>query len=418
MKQNVWILNHYASDTFFDHGGRHYYFAKYLKLSGYDPTVFCCNSVHGKPELYFNTEQLWEIHEAKEIHVPYVFVRGRAYTGNGKQRIFNMLDFYRNVKKAALEYAVEYGKPDVIYASSVHPLTLVAGLQLAKYFNVKCICEVRDLWPETFVALKVAGPYNPVVVGLRQLEKWIYKEADALIFTLAGGYDYIKERHWEHAIKEDKCFYINNGVDLDEYDYNRDHEICKDPDLNDPSTFKVVYTGSVRPANGMDMLVDCARQLKDHSDIRFLIYGTGESMKELQVQCAEEHIDNLIFKGQIPKKQVPYVLSKGDLNVLTCTSNHASILRFGSSQNKLFEYLASGKPILCNVAIAYSPIRQENCGISENLLNAKDYAAAVLQIYNLSKTEYDAMCFRTRQSVAEYDFKNLSEKLIGIIEGV
>lgn len=114
---------------------------------GYAPVIFCANSKHGKPECFLETDALWEERIAEEIDTPFVFVRARTYTGNGKQRVLNMIDFYRNVKKAAKEYAAQHGKPDVIFASSVHPLTLVAGIQLAKQFGVKCVCEVRDLWP-------------------------------------------------------------------------------------------------------------------------------------------------------------------------------------------------------------------------------------------------------------------------------
>ena len=51
MKKQIWIMNHYAGNTHFDHSGRHYSFAKYLKRAGYEPVVFCCNAKHGKPEL-------------------------------------------------------------------------------------------------------------------------------------------------------------------------------------------------------------------------------------------------------------------------------------------------------------------------------------------------------------------------------
>ena len=119
MKKNIWILNHYAGGMMFDHGGRHYNFAKYLKRSQYEPVVFCANSNHRTGDVMFETDALWHEHLAEEIGVPFVCVKARAYTGNGKQRIFNMLDFYFNVKKAAKEYAAKNGKPDVIYASSV-----------------------------------------------------------------------------------------------------------------------------------------------------------------------------------------------------------------------------------------------------------------------------------------------------------
>lgn len=140
--KKIWIMNHYATDTFFDHGGRHYYFAKYLKRMGYEPVIFGSNAVHGEPELYFPDPSLWHEHRAEDIDVPYVFVRSRAYSGNGKQRILNMVDFYRNVQKAAKEYAQIHGKPDVIVASSVHPLTLVAGhiFFLFYYLNSAGIC--------------------------------------------------------------------------------------------------------------------------------------------------------------------------------------------------------------------------------------------------------------------------------------
>ena len=140
MKTNIWILNHYASDMYFDRGGRHYNFAKYLRRAGYAPVIFSANSKHGKAERFLETDALWEERIAEEIDTPFIFVRARTYTGNGKQRVLNMIDFYRNVKKAAKEYAAQHGKPDVIYASSVHPLALVAGIQLAKQFGVKCVC--------------------------------------------------------------------------------------------------------------------------------------------------------------------------------------------------------------------------------------------------------------------------------------
>ena len=84
-------------------------------------------------------------------------------------------------EKAAKEYAAEHGRPDVIFASSVHPLTLVAGLQLAKHFGVKCVCEVRDLWPESIVVYSNRFTKdNPLIKLLYRGEKWIYKKAESL----------------------------------------------------------------------------------------------------------------------------------------------------------------------------------------------------------------------------------------------
>ncbi|EKC51525.1 glycosyltransferase, partial [human gut metagenome] len=144
--------------------------------------------------------------------------------------------------------------------SSVHPLTLVAGLKLAKRSNVPCICEIRDLWPETFLDFGFTKK-NLIIKALYAMEKWIYKKADALIFTMEGGKDYIKEKHWEDSVDLSKVFYINNGVDLDVYYKNIRDNTYIDKDLENNETFKVIYTGSIRPANGVENIIKCARHI-------------------------------------------------------------------------------------------------------------------------------------------------------------
>lgn len=417
MRKNIWIMNHYAGSMFFDKGGRHYNFAKYLRRAGYEPVIFCANSKHGQQKLFFDNNELCREHIAEEIATPFVFVKTRAYLGNGKQRVLNMVDFYRNVKKTAKEYAKKHGKPDVILASSVHPLTLVAGIQLAKHFGVKCICEVRDLWPESIVAYSKRFTKNhPLIKILYQGEKWIYKKADSLIFTMKGACDYIVEQGWEKDIPRSKVHYINNGVDLEAFQYNREHFQVGDPDLTNPNTFKVIYTGSIRPANNVNQIIECAEKLTAYPDIQFLIYGDGDDLEHLKYICAEHRIKNCIFKGRIKKENIPYVLSNGNLNLLNYSRRILKVFRFGSSQNKLFEYLASGKPVLANADIAYNPIKQYQCGIAREFKDTDEYAQVILEIYNLPEDEREQMGKNALRAANEYDFKKLANKLIDIIE--
>ena len=268
------------------------------------------------------------------------------------------------------------------------------------------------------MAFGIAGPKNPAVIGLRWLEKWIYKKADAVVFTMEGAYDYILEQGWEQEIPRSKVFFINNGVDLPLYDRNICNHAIEDSDLDDPDTFKVVYAGSVRKANGLEELVECASRLRDYSKIRFLVYGKGDDLESLRQRCKEEGLENITFKGAVAKDNIPCVLSKSNVNVLNYSADSVAVYRFGSSQNKLFEYFASGKPVLSNVEIAYNLIERYQCGISENLPTGEKYAEAVLKLYHLPKEEYDRMCANARQAACDYDFKVLTDKLISVIEGI
>ena len=418
MKKNVFILNHYASTMMFNKGGRHYWFAKYLKRQGYNPVIFSCNTVHNAEKNFIDSDELWTVRMAEEIDTPFVFVKASSYKENGVHRIINMFSFYKNVQKAVKAYAAKYGKPDIIYASSVHPLTLVAGLKLAKKYKIKCICEVRDLWPEAIVAYsKRLKKSNPFVKLLYQGEKWIYKKGDALIFTQEGGLDYIREHKWdkEHGgpIDMRKAFHINNGVDLEAFDANLAAFPYADDDLDNPGLFKVVYAGSIRRINNLGIILDSAKLIKNPK-IKFLIFGSGDESEALQKRVIDENIGNVVFKGRVNKQFIPSVDNKADLNLVHWEMN--PLLRVGESYNKAFEYYAAGKPVFYTIRPGYSIAEKYNSGKITEGFTPADIAKGIEAMAAMSEEEKTAMAENARKTAEIYDFKNLTAKLIKIIE--
>ena len=327
-----------------------------------------------------------------------------------------MIDFYRNVKKAAKEYAAQHGKPDVIFASSVHPLTLVAGIQLAKQFGVKCVCEVRDLWPESIVVYSDRFTKdNPLIKLLYRGEKWIYKKADALVFTMEGAYDYIVKQGWEKDIPRSKVHYINNGVDLEQFDYNKEHFHVEDPDLNDPNVFKVIYTGSIRRVNNLGLLLDAAKCVKDPR-VKLLIWGDGDEREALERRVRDENISNVVFKGRVEKKYVPSIVSRADLNF--AHNSFTYLFNYGISFNKLFDYFAAGQPILCDFPCRYNPVVTYGAGTEVRDPQPQEVAAVIDHLSELSDEQRQSMGANARRAAEDYDFKRLTDKLISVIEGV
>lgn len=400
-------------------GGRHYWFSDFLHRKGYSPVVFACNIKHNPgTERFFNTEALWKEHIAEEIETPFIYVNARLYNGNGKQRILNMVDFYRNVKKAAKEYATLHGGPDIIYASSVHPLTLVAGIQLARYFDVKCICEVRDLWPEAIVAYSKRVTKNSIIGKiLYSGEKWIYKKSDALIFTQEGGPDYIRGHKWdkEHGgpIDMRKAYHINNGVDLAAFDKNLKKFWLDDEDLDNADMYKVIYAGAIRRINNLGLIVDAAK-LISNPKIRFIIFGEGDELEMLKQRLVDEDINNVVFKGMVNKQFIPSIDARSDLNLVHWEMN--PLLRVGESYNKAFEYYAASKPVFYTVRPGYSIVEKYNCGRLTEGFTSKDIAEGIEKMAKLSESEKCEMSKNARKVAEIYDFKNLTQVLIQIIE--
>lgn len=410
----IWIINHYASDTFFDNGGRHYSIAKYLKKKGHQPIIFCCNAKHGVDQSYFNLKGLWKETKHPKIDVSYVFIKACTYLGNDIKRILNIIEFYFNIKKTAREYEKLYGKPDVIYASSVHPLALVAGIQIAKKWGIKCVCEVRDLWPESIVEYSNKSKYNLVILALYQLEKWIYRKAYRVVFTMEGGIKYIEEKKWQTQVDLRKIRYVNNGVEIEEYNYARDNYKIKDEDLENNDIFKVVYAGSIRKVNNLERIVECARSLKKTvPHIKILIWGDGNEKELLENRCKELGLDNIVFKGHVEKKFIPYILSKADVNLIHW--NFTPLMRFGMSANKLFDYLAAGKPILSDVNSAYNLISDYKCGIVVKDDSVESICQGIFELANSTKEILDEYGYNAAETAKKYDYKELTNKIEEIL---
>ncbi len=416
----IWLINHYASTMFLDKGGRHYSLAKYLKRMGHEPVVICCNALHEKPETIKKTNELWFSEKDEEIDVPFVFIAGRTYVGNGKGRALNILDFYRNLLKSYKAISKKYDNPDIVVGSSIHPLAPILAIKIANRLKSKSICEFRDLWPDELICMGAMKENSIPAIVLRIIEHWSYKKADVLVFTMEGATEYIKNRKWDTDSGGDvdlsKAIYINNGVDLEDFHKNLNQYTIKDEDLDNPNIFKVTYTGMIRKANGIDKILLIAKELIGYPDIKFLLYGAGNEVEEVKKRISDEKLTNVVYKGNLNKKYIPYVLSKSNLNLLNYMNG--DLFRYGCSNNKLFEYMASGKPILCTIKMNYSIINRYGCGfeVDENA-TVKDVAHYIKSIYE-DPIRVENYQEKALNAIKDFDYAHHAQLLDSVIKKV
>ena len=419
MKQNVWIMNHHASKMFYNEGGRHYWISEILKKQGYNPVVFCCNAKRDVPgETYMPKARLWSEYVAKS-EVPFVYIESTPYKGNGVSRIRNMIHFARNLVKVGKEYAKIKGKPDVIIASSVHPFTVFAGEKLAKYFNVPCICEIRDLWPESIFAYYPNRRKAPYAKLLYWGEKLMYKKSDAIVMTWEGGAQYIREQGWSNQIPDNKITHISNGVFLEGFIKNKVEHPCEDSELLVKDSFYAVYTGAIKKVNNVQMLLDAARIIQQRGNVhnvKILVWGDGDKYEELREQIERYNLTNFALKGRVAKQKIPAILSEADCCILHNSSTELD--KYGQSQNKFFEYLASGKPVLMTYTVGFSIIEKYKCGVELMHQTPEDIANALESMAEMSQKDRDIMGKNSAKAAIDFDFLTLTKKYIQLIESL
>lgn len=407
--KKIWIISHFAGGPSYCPRVPDYSLALYLQNHGYDVKIFASSALHNSTENFIKDSSKYK--EQIVDDVPFVFIKTRNYTGM-KGESLSFIDFYRNLLKSVKNFE----SPDLIIAAMPQPLSCLAGIKLAKKYNIPYITSIVDLWPLSIVEYANFSNDNPAIWALYKFEKWVYQKSDELVFTWEGAYDYIIDMGWDKKIPRSKFHYINIGVDLKQFYENRDNYKLNDEDLSSDK-FKVMYCGSVRTANDIDTVVSCAQQLnkKGYEDkISFIIYGDGPDKDVLIERCKKERINNVIFKGFIDKKYIPYALSCSDLNILNL--KHASTQKYGNSSNKLFEYFASGNPVLANIDEGKYPIISKyQCGKIVESSSIDQYADQVEYFYSLPAEEKTQYRKNSLETAKLFDTQKLNEQWEKII---
>ncbi len=406
----VWIVNYYTSPNC--PNPRYIQFAHYFQQKGWEVSTFNASFQDDELDKEFLPDQLFLRKQYGELD--FVHVKSPHYVGNGLKRMFSIWAFAWRLYR----HCEEFEQPDVVL-HNIHTPFDYPIVWVAKKIKAKYVAEAWDLWPDDFVNFGLVSRKNPALHFFYWIEKKLYYHADQLIFTFLGAFDYLKQKGWTKEtggkIDMSRVHYINNGVDLEAFDKEREAWPRKDEDLNDSDTLKIVYLGSINRANHVHTLIEAAKLLQDKDYYRFFIYGAGADREELEKKVKDEGIANVVFKEKrIPLCEVAWVVSQATVNVMNYEKGFG---RFGVSSGKMFQYLAAGKPIVCNVNIAYDDvISDNNLGIARDIETPEAFAQAIRDVAEQPHASYDAMCERVRETARRFDYKVLAAEEIKVIE--
>lgn len=404
MSKRIWMVNYYIRPDCSN--PRYIEFAKNFMAQGWEVTSFYAN--------YWWDENILPFGRSVVDGLDYVQVRAPHYAGNGLSRMKSIWSFAWSIKK----HCKEFDRPDVIL-HNIHTPFDYPIVWTAKKLKAKYIAEAWDAWPDAFAHLGIVSRRNPVMKLFYWIEKKLYQNADQIVFTIAGMIDHIKQMGWSTEtggkIDLSRAHYINNGINLEQFDKDREAWPREDADLRDPKTLKVVYLGSINRANHVHTLIEAAKLLQGLDYYRFFIYGNGADREELEKNVKDEGITNVVFKEKrIPLCECAWVVSQATVNVMNYQKGFGYM---GVSSGKLFQYLAAGKPILCNIDIAFdNVIKDNNLGFAQDIESPEGFAELIRRLAEQPKEEYDAMCVRVRETAKRFDYKVLCAEELKVIE--
>jgi glycosyltransferase involved in cell wall biosynthesis len=423
----IWILNHYALPPDRAGGTRHYEFGRLLAGWGHDVTIFASSFSH-----FSRTEERLAAGERLRVQVidgvRFIWVRTTPYYRNDGRRMLNMAGY----AAAVLRVQHRFARPDVVVGSCVHPMAVAAACLIGAVRRAPFVFEVRDLWPQTLIDMGALTERGPVACGLRAAERFLYHRARLVISLLPGAAEYITAV----GVPRCKIIYIPNGIA--HVAPTMPGPATSVPTAPGPVTSALAdrirrlrpaegsehgliagYVGSHGAANGVDVLVQTAAVLRDRGvgDIALVLVGDGPDKERCRQLARDLGLNNILFAPPVPKRAVPGVIQALDVTLFPLRD--LPVFRYGLSSNKLFDYLASGRPVICASALADNPVRASGGGICIRPEAPEAVADALVELAAAGSAGRRAIGERGRSWVYQHhDMTALAEQFLHALESV
>lgn len=335
-------------------------------------------------------------------------IRAWTYITANKGTIRRIIN-YMSYMFSSVFFSLFIKRPDMIIATSPQFFCGWAGVIASRIRSVQFILEIRDIWPESIVA--VGAMRNKKLLNILEwLELKMYAAAQHIV-TVGQGY---KEKLVEKGIKEEVISVITNGFDSKVfYPRQLDEKFGR---LYKPNhEFVCSYIGTIGMACGLDIVLRAAKLLKDRKreNIKFLLVGSGAVKEQLRRQADEIGLNNIVFIDRQDKHHIPDFISVSDV----CLVHLKKAALFKTVlPSKIFEAAAMAQPIILGVeGYAAQFLKEANAGICIEPENAEQLVEAVEHLADNSK-----LCRLYGQSGYEYVTKyynrdQLANKYIDII---
>jgi glycosyltransferase involved in cell wall biosynthesis len=297
---------------------------------------------------------------------------------------------------------------DVVVSTSPQFFCGLAGFFVSRRLRVKWVLEIRDLWPESIVAVG-ALRQQQIIRILESIETFMYRQANHIVTVTNSFLQHITAR----GIDAGKLTVITNGADLESFKpLPRDNEVTVKYRLRDK--FVASFIGTHGMAHGLSTVLRAADRLRKDQRIVFLLVGDGAEKENLERQAREMRLDNVVMIGQQPKQMMPLFLAASDVCLVLLRRDDLFKTVIPS---KIFEAMAMARPIIMGVeGESWEIVKRADCGLAIEPENDLELTEAVVKLADNPKL-VEKLGNNGRRFVAEnYDRGKLAEMYLDVLK--
>ena len=329
-------------------------------------------------EGYGFTKKRHEIWNSIEIYRIPLIPRGSGAVG----MIANYLSF--------MIFGIIAGKTkrinaDLVFSFEVSPMTqVVTGISFAKRLHVPHYLYVQDLWPENVIT--VTGINSPLVIKpIDRLVDYVYKNSNEIFATSPSFVRAICNR--KSPVDEQKVHYWPQYAE--EFYKPVEKTIAKRTAISygiaDDDSFKIIFTGNIGVAQGLQILPQTAKILKEEN-VKFVIVGDGRYLENLKVDIEKNNVqDKFVMIERHKAETIPVLLAACEAAFISFAEDE---LWTKTIPAKLQSYMACGMPVVAAAQGETARIIEESgCGLYCRLGDATQLSRTIVKMMRADLTE-------------------------------
>ena len=329
--------------------------------------------------------------------------------GNGGVRLsLNYLSFILSGLFFA-PWLLRRNKYDVIFVYGTSPiLQAIPAIFLGWVKGCPVVLWVQDLWPESLSATGYVK--NKFILKLvEHVVHFIYRHVDLLLVQSEAFISPVSVLASRTPVK-----YYPNSVDAS-FSVPTTVALPDVPGLG--QAFSIMFAGNIGTAQAVEVIVEAATLLKDHSDIQFVVLGDGSRRDWMLQEANNRNLHNLHMPGRFPLETMPGFMQKASVLLVTLADQE---IFNATVPNKIQAYMAAGRPIIASLNGEGSRLVVEaKAGLAVPAEDAVALVDAVLKLYGMSVMEREQMGLQGQAYFrAHFDHDHLVEQLIDHLSNV
>ncbi|MEX0998930.1 MAG: glycosyltransferase family 4 protein [Thermodesulfobacteriota bacterium] len=221
---------------------------------------------------------------------------------------------------------------------------------------------------------------------------------------------YARELEQDFDVLAKKLLTAPDAVDEAEFDLEADKLVSRRR-VGLPEVGKIIlYTGHLYGWKGVDTLAKSADYLNEDTLV-VIVGGTAEDLKTFRATYGNK--SNLLIVGHKPHDEIKYYLRAADVLVVP-NSAKSIISQYYTSPLKLFEYMASGVPIVASDLVSFREILNEDNACFFQPDDEKDLAGSILSLLDDPDVGYK-LGSQARRDVEEYTWTRRGQRILAFI---